>query len=69
MIEGNCAILDLTPPMIENITTEVTTNSIRVYTTYKEEESFLSKHEYRIALESENIEEKEWVRGDLLTSN
>ena len=69
MIEGNCAILDLTPPMIENITTEVTTNSIRVYTTYKEEESFLSKHEYRIALESENIEEKEWVCGDLLTSN
>ena len=69
MIEGNCAILDLAPPEIENITTEVTTNSIRVYTTYKEEESFLSKHEYRIALESENIEEKEWVRGDLLTSN
>ncbi len=69
MIEGNCDILDLTPPVIENITTEVTTNSIRVYTTYKEEESFLSKHEYRIALESENIEEKEWVRGDLLTSN
>ena len=69
IIDGDCDLLDLTPPLIINVITEVTTNSIQVYTTYKEEESFLLKHEYRIALEKENIEEKEWVSGDTLTGN
>ena len=69
IIDGDCGLLDLTPPVIENITSEVTTNSIKLYTIYKEEESFLLKHEYRIALEKENIEEKEWVSGDTLTGN
>ena len=32
IIEGSCDILDTTPPVIENITSEVTTNSIKLYT-------------------------------------
>ena len=69
IIEGSCDILDTTPPVIENIVSEVTTNSITIYTTYKEEESFLEKHEYRIASFNEDIEEKKWENGDTLTGN
>ncbi len=69
VIEGSCEVLDKTPPVIESITTDITTNSIKVYTTYKEEESFLVKHEYRIAPSNEYIEEKKWESGDSLTGN
>ena len=69
VVDRACDLLDTTAPVILKVTSEVTENSIKVYTIYDEGESFLSKHEYRISKENENIEEKEWVSGDELTEN
>lgn len=69
IIEGTCDLLDETPPEIVGVTSEVTTNSIKIYTTYKEEESYISRHEYRISKKNENIENVSWVSGDVLTEN
>ena len=69
IVEGTCDLLDETPPKILSVTTEVTTNSIKLYTSYLEEESFISKHEYRIVRENEDIENATWVSGDSLTEN
>ena len=69
VVKGNCELLDLTPPKILGVTTEVTTNSIKIFTTYEEVESFISKHEYRIIKENEDIENVTWVSGDTLTEN
>ena len=69
IVEGTCDLLDETSPLIISVTTEVTTNSITLYTTYEEEESFIRSHEYRIVKESEDIENAIWVSGDSLTEN
>lgn len=61
IVKGSCELLDLTPPEILSVSTDITTNSVKIYVSYLEEESAIAKHEYRIVKEGGDIESAPWV--------